>query len=497
MHIDPDSGAPLLDTPSGRVSGSWHRRPGCTDVAVFRAVPVAAEHTGDALFAPPEAAPAWSGTMECPDTPERRALLATHTVTVFCLSGGRDSAESRPVLAWVHGGRFETGHGDEHRFDGTDLARQGCVVVALNYRKRFEGFLPLDPGTDGRDGTTGRFRGVEDLLTSLTWIRDCIGGIGGDHRQVTLTGQSAGGALVAWLMTDPRAADLFSRAVMLSPGAPRRGWTSRRLTTRLALGVRRRPVSAEGLCALTAAELTAAYTRFARMHATDCAVGVYPLDVYAMRPLPVLIGTMHDEFIRFPGVAGVDAALRRTLGRLGIPPVVDAWLVSPAMLALGVPLRSLARWCRVVSRVEPVHPLGRTVGDRTIRRWASAVADALDARGAPVWAYEFSGGGAGPQSAAMHCGELPLLFNTLQVGPAEVEKDCGPGAQHRLGGPGGTGEQFRRTVVDFVHGREPDWPRYTAHNRVTRTFDTSGTGRLPRLVRDPWKSVRRLLGRLY
>lgn len=460
MRTDPATGAPLFDTPSGTVGGSW--RDGT--VAVFRGVPVAAPHDdGPAAFAPPRPAPPWPGTLDCADTPARRALRATHTATVTCPA--ESGKGPHPVVVWVHGGRFQTGHADEPWYDATALAAAGCVVVTLNYRKRFEGFLPVDD--------TG-FRGVDDVLLGLRWVRDCIAEVGGDPDQVTLAGQSAGGALVAWLLTDRRADCLFHRAVLMSPGAPRRGWRSRALTTRLALRSFRRPTS-ERLAAMDPDALATAYRRFARMHAADCAVGVYPVSTAAMRPVPVIVGTMHDEFVMFPGVHQVDTLLRRTLGRRGPAGTLAAWLVAPAMVALGVPVRSLPGWCRYVGSTAPVRPLGCTVGDRTIRRWASAFAESLAAAGAPVWTYEFRGNGR----LAEHCAELPLLF-----------------------GSAGTGA-FRSTVVGFAHGRSPDWPRFETPDRHTRLFDVAGGAdhaalpRATRVTRDPWQAVRTLLGPLY
>ncbi|MDN5582665.1 MAG: carboxylesterase family protein [Corynebacterium sp.] len=509
MRTDPATGDPLLCTPSGTVRGSWREDPdaGRHRVAVFRAVPVAAPFdSGDVLFATPRPAPAWEGTLDCTDTAGRRGLRAAHTATVYCPSGGPGAL---PVMAWVHGGRFETGHADEPWYDGCALAREGCVVVAMNYRKRFEGFLPLPgPGAQGAEegADAATFRGVEDLLLGLRWIRDCAGIAGGldaDADRVTLAGQSAGGALVAWLLTDPRATDLFHRAVLMSPGAPRRGWTQRRLTTRLALragrggrtgrGVARAP-SVDMLASLTPTQLSASYRRFARMHLTDCAVGVYPLDPGTLRAVPVLVGTMHDEFVRFPLVRQTDGLLRRVLGRgLRLPGTVDARLLAPSMRGLGVPLRHLRAWCRVVGTTAPVHPLGRTVGDRTIRRWASAVAEALAGTGGQVWAYEFRGR---PGIPAQHCAELPLLFDRLNVDTTEVEAVCGPDAQHRLGRPGGVGEQFRTTVVDFVHGRDPDWEPFGTPARTARVFDMGGDAQ-DATTRDPWRAVRTLLGPLY
>ncbi|MGO3362990.1 MAG: carboxylesterase family protein [Corynebacterium sp.] len=489
--------SPLLATPSGTVSGS--RR---GDVAVFRAVPVAAPHTSDSTrFTAPRPAPAWDGTLDCSDTRDRCTMRASHTATVYApAEPPRDP--TLPVIVWIHGGRYEMGHGDEPWYDGGTLVRDGCVVVSVNYRKRFEGFLPLegDPPES--------FRGVDDLIHALRWVRDTVGALGGDTSNTTVAGQSAGAGLIAWLLTDDRAADLFHRAVMMSPGLPRRGGAGRRLTARLALlapGAPTAPITREYVGSLSPDQRQRAYRRFASVHSTDCAVGPYPLDVSRMRGIPVMVGTMHDEFVNFPFVVDVDRVLRTVLGTLRLPPVVDAWLLAPTMVVLGVPLRTIARWCRFAAGTAPVRPLGRTVGDRVIRRWASATAEALSNAGAPVWAYEFIGGRDGERAGelgheAQHCGELPLLFDTLTVGRRDVEQACGPDAVQRLGGPDGTGALFRRAVLDFAAGRSPGWDRYTADGRTARIFDMSGEhrgGSAARTGNDPWRAVRTLLGRLY
>jgi hypothetical protein len=82
------------------------------------------------------------------------------------------------------------------------------------------------------------------------------------------------------------------------------------------------------------------------------------------------------------------------------------------------------------------------------------------------------------------------LFDTLQVGKNLVRAFCGPGAQERLGGPGGAGERFRAAVVAFVHGAGPGWEPYR-HGRATHVFDL--TGGADRDVTDPLREIRTLL----
>ncbi|MDN5721855.1 MAG: carboxylesterase family protein [Corynebacterium sp.] len=504
-----DVSSPVLQTPSGTVSGTLRG----DGTRVFRAVPVTATHdTADTRFAEPLPAPRWEGILACPDTDERLSLRDTHTATVYAPAedGTPGAPATAPVIVFIHGGRYELGHGDEPWYDGGVLARAGCVVVSVNYRKRFEGFLPLADDPSSSDTGTDQPRGVQDLLAALHWVREVVGGLGGDPGNVTLAGQSAGAGLIAWLLTVRAADPLFHRAVLMSPGLPRRTGGIRRFTAQAALLSPGRPGARPTrayLESLSPNQLRRAYRRFAALHSTDCAVGPYPLELGQLRPVPMLVGTMHDEFVTYPLVVDTDRLLRRVIGALRLPKVLSAWLVAPVMVVLGVPLRTLRSWCRFVSTSKPVRPLGRTVGDRAIRRWASAIAEGALDRGATVWAYEFIGGRDGDRVGelghyALHRGELPQLFDTLTVGRADVAAACGPDAVRRLSGAGGPAAAFRAAVVDIAHGYSPGWSRFTAPERTARVFDMSGEvsesdTSAPRTVADPWRPLRQLLGQLY
>ncbi|WP_297006138.1 carboxylesterase family protein [uncultured Corynebacterium sp.] len=431
---------PQFTTPYGRVSGS--SRDG---VSVFRAVPVA--HTGH--FDAPEGPEPWEGILCCADTRERRNLRLPTTVSVFA---PRD-ARALPVIAWIHGGRYEEGHGDDGWYDGTALAASGCVVVTLNYRKCLEGFLPLD------GDAPGSFRGVDDLVHQLRWIRDAVSRVGGDPSNVTLAGQSAGGGLVMALLTDRRADDLFHRAMVLSPGLPRIlprvGWSVRRAVARMCLGSR---LTREKVGQLSTARRTRAYRRMSLIYSADCALGPGPLDLGELREVPLLVSTMEDEFVRFPGVCQLD----RAVARAGLP----SWVMVPGMRLLGVPRRKLAGWCRYVG---DDRPMGRTVGDTMIRRWASGLLEAMP--GDRVWACEFRGGSwRGQRIDAQHCGELPLLFGTLEVGRRLVAETCGPDARERLTD---LGARYRSSVLAFAHGEGPGWEPFGG-DRSARVFSLLG-----------------------
>jgi para-nitrobenzyl esterase len=121
-----------------------------------------------------------------------------------------------PVLFWIHGGAFISGAGSD--YDGGFLAAHGpAVIVTINYRLGPLGFLQLD--TLGREFEAANNLAMTDVLAALDWVRDNIAGFGGSPDQITLSGQSAGAAMVTALMTLPQARGKFRRAIAFSvPG---------------------------------------------------------------------------------------------------------------------------------------------------------------------------------------------------------------------------------------------------------------------------------------
>ncbi|MEU0880169.1 carboxylesterase family protein [Lentzea sp. NPDC005914] len=125
-------------------------------------------------------------------------------------------SRNKPVVVWVHGGGFFMGAGSN--YDSRRFAEQGdVVVVTVNYRLGIFGFFGM-PGLEG----SGTF-GLKDQQAALRWVRNNIQNFGGDPRNVTLAGQSAGAMSVCAQLTSPGAAGLFDKAVMQS-GSCRTGW---------------------------------------------------------------------------------------------------------------------------------------------------------------------------------------------------------------------------------------------------------------------------------
>lgn len=128
-------------------------------------------------------------------------------------TNARRPETGRPVMVWLHGGGFAYGSGSWPSYDGTNLATQDVVVVTLNHRLNVFGYCQL-PGIRGSGNA-----GMLDIVCALEWVRDNIHLFGGDPCNVTIFGESGGGAKVSYLLAMPEANGLFHRAIIESgPG---------------------------------------------------------------------------------------------------------------------------------------------------------------------------------------------------------------------------------------------------------------------------------------
>lgn len=413
-----------------------------------------------------------------------------------------------PVVVFVHGGRYEEGDANEAWYRGTSFARSGCVYVSVNYRMGFDGFLPLDdedqPSGYDPAREPGYFRGAEDIAEALRWVRSHITRFGGDPTNVTAMGQSAGAALVCWLLTSPRTSELIQRAVVLSCGFPRRGWQERRATAARVLGLRslaqrvdRAPVAITraDVAGLSHDQVDRAYRRFSRIYPHDCAVGPYPFRADTMATVPMLVGSMRDEFVNMvpaPAFDRLAGSRSRVVSGIGwaLGYATARWVELPVAASR----KKKQLWKRYVRQAGAPRPMGRAIGDGVIRRWVNEVAEA-HARRARTWMYEFHNDTADRHLVAQHCGDLPLVFDALAVTDERVRRFCGPDAQRRLQP---LADEFHRIVVDFAHGRRPKWPEFRADDeRRAMMFDMGAVsedgGSVGEVGSDPLRVVRAIM----
>lgn len=210
-----------LDT--GRVRGAL-----ADDLRIFKGIPFAEAPVGTRRFRPPVPAAPWSGVREstafgpaCPQEP-LPTMSSLDRMDEDCLSvnvWAHADDRVRPVMVWIYGGAYIIGGGDWPVYEGSDLARDGdVVVVTFNYRLGALGFLSSEAlqASDplGASGT----HGILDQIEVLRWVRRNAPAFGGDPYNVTVFGESAGGISICALLVAPQARGLFRRAISQSGG---------------------------------------------------------------------------------------------------------------------------------------------------------------------------------------------------------------------------------------------------------------------------------------
>jgi para-nitrobenzyl esterase len=134
-------------------------------------------------------------------------------LTLNVWSGAKNAKAKLPVMVWIHGGGFQAGASSEPRQDGTALAKQGVVVVSMNYRMGIFGFLVLpELITESGHNSAGNY-GLMDQLAALQWVHRNIAAFGGDPGNVTIFGESAGSFSVSALMASPLSKGMFRKAI--------------------------------------------------------------------------------------------------------------------------------------------------------------------------------------------------------------------------------------------------------------------------------------------
>lgn len=210
---------------------------GWPSITAYYGIPYAAPPVGELRWRPPQPAVPWAGIRDCarpgarcPQPPvsafyTREFYPVEEPMDEDCLylniwTPAREPGEKLPVLFWVHGGGFVTGYGTSAHFDGEPFARQGVILVTINYRLNIFGWL-VHPelSKESANGCSGNY-GLLDQICALDWVRRNIAAFGGDPENITLAGQSAGAMCVQMLLLSPLARGKFRRAILQSGGGP-------------------------------------------------------------------------------------------------------------------------------------------------------------------------------------------------------------------------------------------------------------------------------------
>lgn len=245
-HAAPAKDAPSLDdqqlfvgdniavasTTYGKVRGFVLR-----GINTFLGIPYGADTSGANRFMPPQKPAPWNEVLPtvwwgntAPQNMEKRyanqyASFVDHwnydDVSEDCLklnvwTQAINDGKKRPVMVWLHGGGYTNGNAiEQDGYNGESLTRKNDIVfVSINHRLGPLGYAHF--GAAGSKFAASGNVGMLDCIAALEWVRDNIANFGGDPGNVTIMGQSGGGAKVCVLTAMPTAKGLFHKAVVLS-----------------------------------------------------------------------------------------------------------------------------------------------------------------------------------------------------------------------------------------------------------------------------------------
>ncbi len=225
-------------TQAGVVAGATEQ-----GVLSFKGIPYAQPPLGRLRWRAPLPARPWKGVrratqyghdcMQLPFPADDAPIRTKPSEDCLFLNVWRPAGSSvtpLPVMVWIYGGGFTIGGTSPAAYDGSNFARDGVILVSLNYRLGRFGFF-AHPALSAEDptGLLGNY-GYMDQIAALQWVQQNIAAFGGDPKRVTVFGESAGGGSVHMLMTSPRAKGLFAAAVVESGGGRGNLMGPRRLT---------------------------------------------------------------------------------------------------------------------------------------------------------------------------------------------------------------------------------------------------------------------------
>lgn len=227
LAIGPAAAAdrPLVRTAQGEAAGRL-----VDGIRLFRGLPYALPPLGERRWRPPLPPASWPGLRDAsafgprcvqpPQSPDSFYYAPPAAMSEDCLTlniWAPAAARRAPVVVWIHGGSLAHGGSAAPMFDGAVFARRGTVFVSINYRLGVLGWLAHpELAAESPDGAAGNY-GLLDQIAALRWVSANIEAFGGDPRNVTLMGESAGALSITYLLTSPLARGLFDKAIIQSP----------------------------------------------------------------------------------------------------------------------------------------------------------------------------------------------------------------------------------------------------------------------------------------
>src|SRR5215472_2357971 len=409
---------PVAGTANGPVRGLAN---GAVDE--FLGIPYAAPPVGALRWQPPQPAASWSGVRDAtkfaPHCPQLPSPFGQGSTSEDCLylnvftPAHKQAGSHFPVMVWIHGGALVTGESDD--YDPTALVEDGVTVVTINYRLGALGFL-AHPALADANGQSGDY-GLMDQQAALRWVRANIASFGGNARDVTVFGESAGGLSTLSQVASPQAKGLFERAIVesgaynLSQGplataeaAGEAFAANAGCASQTAACLRSLPVST-----ILASQNAGGYTPNINTEVLPQTLGT-AFATGNFNRVPIINGTNHDEWRLFVALSELEGN-----------PVTAANYQSQISATLGVPApvaAIIAARYPLTAFPSPSVALG-AVGTDAIFACPALTIDQSVSRFVPTFAYEFNDENA-PQNflppvsfpyGAAHASEIQYLMD--------------------------------------------------------------------------------------
>lgn len=484
----------IVHVEHGRLRGLW-----TNGVASFRGIPYAAPPFGHHRFQPPQAPVSWDGVRDAsvfaPVSPQVSrsdpdAMLGGEScLSVNVWTPALEPTRALPVMVWIPGGGFMRGGSSDPLYDGANFARQGVVLVSINYRLGVDGFLHFPDAMSNR--------GLLDQVAALRWVQQNIAAFGGDPDNVTVFGQSAGAGSIACLLALSDSRNLFQRAILQSPSITVHTAIEAKAVTRAVASLLSVEPTARGFAMRSVKDTVQALAQLAADAGLRRQLGLSPKSFFPVRPVVdgLVLRDLPLEVIRKKwqeDPPGLDLLVGSNEHEMRFYLVPDASIerVSDEQLrefaqAVGVP-EAVDVYRSVVGEQAPGWLLCQMQSDYFYRMPACRIATTATMSGLNCYLYEF--GWPSPlydgKLGAAHGVELPFVFNNLPAGAALNFIDSNAPLTLR--------DEMHKAWAAFARCGNPGWSAFTQQDRGFMHFDSqSRYACVPnRLETAVWNAVR-------
>ncbi|MEM9930455.1 MAG: carboxylesterase family protein [Bacteroidota bacterium] len=207
----------------GTIEGDYDNK---TGIQTYLGIPFAQPPVGDLRWQAPQPVQPWTGVKQTksfgpraiqkfmwPDMLFRSAGLSEDCLYLNVWTPAKRKDKDLPVLVYFHGGGHVAGGGSEYRYDGESMAKEGIVVVTVNYRLNLFGyFAHAELSAEAPYRASGNYGGL-DQAAALKWVHDNIAAFGGSPSKITIAGESAGSMSTSLQMASPLLRDYVAGAI--------------------------------------------------------------------------------------------------------------------------------------------------------------------------------------------------------------------------------------------------------------------------------------------